>query len=146
MMLGDIVEMIDLKKEYGKKYRIFMDEAWYIETAESNPDKMKDKHWYYEIRGKYGVIYLYGVDKLAVRITANRIKNRIKTEYKDILSLYLEAEDESIFLFNPEYFEVVAKIIKAKKKRQITEEQKVKLVEAGRNFRFSTGVRCMKQG
>jgi site-specific DNA-adenine methylase len=128
--------MIDLNKLYGKKYRMFMDEAWYIETAESNPDKMKDRHWYYEIRGKYGKIYLYGVDKLAVMITANRIKSRIKTEYKDILSLYLEAEDESIFLFDPEYFEVVAKIIKAKKKRQITDEQRYLIIERTKKYRF----------
>ena len=68
-------------------------------------------------------IYLYGTNKLAVRITANRIKSRIKAEYKDILNLYLEAEDESIFLFNPNNFEIVAGLIKARKMKQITEEQ-----------------------
>ena len=98
--------MIDLKKRFGQKYRIFMDEAWYVETAESYPDKIKHRPWYYEIRGKYGTIYLYGTNKLAVRITANRIKNRIKNEYRDVLNLYLEVEDESIFLFNPEDFDV----------------------------------------
>ena len=77
--------MVDLKKRFGKKYRIFMDEAWDVEVSQSNPNKVNDKPWYYEIRGKYGVIYLYGKDKLAVRITANRIKSRVKTEYMDIL-------------------------------------------------------------
>ncbi len=119
--------MIDLKRRFGKKYRIFMDEAWKAEDSQSNPDKVKDKPWYYEIRGKYGVIYLYGANKLAVRITGNRIKSRIKTEYRNILSLYLEAEDESIFLFNPETFEIVAKLIKARKKRQISEKERLRL-------------------
>jgi hypothetical protein len=119
--------MVDLKKQYGKKYRIFTDEAWAAEDSQSNPDKVKDKPWYYEIRGKYGVIYLYGDNKLAVRITGNRIKSRIKTEYKDILSLYIEAENESIFLFNPENFEIVAGLIKARRKKQISEQERLRL-------------------
>ncbi len=104
-----------------------MDEAWKAEDSQSNPDKVKDKPWYYEIRGKYGVIYLNEANKLAVRITGNRIKSRIKTEYRNILSLYLEAEDESIFLFNPENFEIVAKLIKARRKRQISEKERLRL-------------------
>ncbi len=113
-----------------------MDEAWAAEDSLSNPGKVKDKAWYYEVRGRYGCIYLYGIDKLAVRITANRIKSRIKTEYRDILSLYLEAEDESIFLFNPEDFEFVAKLIKSKMRRQITKEQRQLIIERTKNYRF----------
>ncbi len=138
--------MIDLNKLYGKKYRIFMDEAWYVETSESNPDKMKDKHWYYEIRGKYGKIYLYGSNKLAVHISSNVISSRVERNNTDIFSLYLKTSEGSIFLFDQEHTEFVAKLIKAKRKRQISEEHKVKLVEAGKNFRFSTGIRCIKQG
>lgn len=104
-----------------------MDEAWHIETAESNPSKVKDKPWYYEILGKYGAVYLYGENKLAVRITGNRIKGRIKKDYQDILSLYLEAENESIFLFNPENFEIVAGLIKARRKKQISEKERLRL-------------------
>jgi len=128
--------MIDLKKRFGQKYRIFMDEAWYVETAESFPDKIKHRPWYYETRGKYGTIYLYGTNKLAVRITANRIKSRIKTDYRNILSLYLEAEDESIFLFSPVNFEIVAGLIKARRKRQITNEQRQLIIERTKNYRF----------
>jgi hypothetical protein len=117
----------DMKRRFGKKYKIFMDEAWEVEDSQSNSDKVKDKPWYYEIHGKYGAIYLYGKDKLAVRITANRIKSRIKAEYKDILSLYLEAEDESIFLFNLDNFEIVAKLIKARRKKQLSDQERVRL-------------------
>jgi hypothetical protein len=138
--------MIDLKNSYGKKYRIFMDEAWYIETAESNLDKMKDRHWYYELRGKYGKIYLSGSNKLAVHISSNVISSRVERNNTDIFSLYLRTSEGSIFLFDQEHTEFVAKLIKAKRKRQISEEHKVKLVEAGKNFRFSTGIRCIKQG
>ncbi len=140
------VEMIDLKKRFGKKYRIFMDEAWDTEDSISNPDKLKDKPWYYEIRGKYGKIYLYGSNKLAVHINSNGISSRVERDNTDIFSLYLKTSEGSIFLFNPKYFEFVAKLIKAKRRRQITEEHRVKLVEAGKNFRFSTGIRCIKQG
>ncbi len=129
-------QVIDLKKGFGQKYRIFMDEAWYEETAESYPDKIKHRPWYYEIRGKYGTIYFYGTDKLAVRITANRIKSRIKTHYWNILRLYLEAEDESVFLFSPENFEIVAGLIQARRKRQITNEQRQVIIERTKKYRF----------
>lgn len=119
--------MFDLKEQYGKKYRIYMDEAWHIETAESNPSKVKDKPWYYEIQGKYGAVYLYGENKLAVRITGNRIKSKIKTEYGSLLRLYIEAENESIFLFNPENLEIVAGLIKARRKKQISERERLRL-------------------
>jgi hypothetical protein len=119
--------VIDLKKGFGQEYLIFMDEAWYTETVEFCPDKINNRPWYYEIRGKYGTIYLYGTNKLAVRITANRIKSRIKTDYWNILSLYLEAEDESIFLFSPENLKIVAGLIKARRKKQVTEKERLRL-------------------
>ncbi len=40
--------MVDLKEQFGKKYRIFVDEAWEAEDSQSNPNKVKDKPWYYE--------------------------------------------------------------------------------------------------
>ena len=97
------------------------------DRRESYPDKIKHRSWYYEIMGKYGTIYLYGIDKFAVRITANRVKSRIKTDYRNILSLFLEAEDESIFLFNPENFALVARLIKARRKKQVTEKERLRL-------------------
>ncbi len=124
--------MIDLEKKFGKKHRISMDEAWFVETAESNPDKTKDKPWYYEISGKYGTIYPKGADTLAVRITANRIKGRIMAKHKNVLSLYIEAADESIFLFNPDNFEIVARLIKARRRRQITKNELLRLRKISR--------------
>ena len=49
------------------------------------------------------------------------------TDYRDVLSLYLEAEDESIFLFNPEDFELVARLTKARRKKQATEKERLRL-------------------
>ncbi len=139
--------MIDLKKRFGKRYRIFMDEAWYIETAESNPDKMKEKPWYYEFRGKYGKIYLYGSsNKLAVNISSNIISRRVERDNTNIFDLYLKTSEGSIFLFDQEHTEFVAKLIKAKRKKQLSEKHKNKLVESGKSFRFSTGVRHKKVG
>lgn len=96
--------MIDLKTRFGQKYRIFMDEAWDAEDSMSNPDKVKDKPWYYEIRGKYGKIYLYSAKDniLAIHINSNVISNRIERKNTDILSLYMKTEEGSVFLFKPE--------------------------------------------
>jgi hypothetical protein len=131
--------MIDLKKSYGKRYRIFMDEAWYMETAESNPDKMKDKPWYYELRGKYGKVYLYS-DKnniLAVHVNSNVISRRIERENQDIFSLYLKTSEGSIFLFDQEHTEFVAKLIKAKRKRQYSPEYRQELITRAKSMRKS---------
>ncbi len=129
--------MIDLNKLYGKKYRIFMDEAWYIETAESNLDKMKDRHWYYEIRGKYGKIYLYGCNKLAVHINSNVISSKVERDNTDIFNLYLKTSEGSIFLFDQEHIEFVAKLIKARRKRQYSPEYRQELINRAKNMRKS---------
>ncbi len=143
------IKMVDLKKEYGKKYRIFMDESWDVETDRDQ----NDKPWYYEIRGKYGKIYLYGSNKLAVHINSNVISNRIERENKEAFNLYLKTGEGSIFLFSPErldfvekltHLEFVAKLIKAKRKKQLSDSHKAKLIESGRAFRFSTGIKCIK--
>lgn len=124
--------MINPRETFGKRYRIFMDEAWLAEDAVSNPDKVNDRPWYYEIRGKYGTVYVYGDNMLAVSITANRVKGSIKKAYGNILCLYLKAEDESIFLFKPDNLEIVAGLIKARRKRQVTEPERQRLRNIGR--------------
>ncbi len=129
--------MIDLNKLYGKKYRIFMDEAWYVETSESNPDKSKDRYWDYELRGKYGKIYLYGSNKLAVHINSNVISRRVERDNTDIFDLYLKTSQGSIFLFDQEHTEFVAKLIRAKRKRQISEEYRLELINRAENMRKS---------
>ncbi len=123
-----------------------MDEAWYVETLESNPDKIKDKPWYYELRGKYGKIYLYGSNKLAVHITSNLISNRVERENQDIFNLYLKTSEGSTFLFKEENLEMAAKLIKAKTRRVLSDAHKAKLIEAGRSFRYSKGVKHIETG
>ncbi len=117
------------------QYRIFLDESWGVERGKN----LQDKPWYYEIRGKYGKIYLYSSrdNILAVHINSNVISNRVERENKDILKIYLKTDKGSVFLFGPENLEFVAKLIKARRKRQYSPEYRQELINRAKNMRKS---------
>ncbi len=96
---------------------------------------------YYEIRGKYGKIYLYSAkdDVLAVHITSNKISNRIERENKDAFNLYLKTSEGSTFLFKEENLEMAAKFIKARRRKQFTVEQLQTMAERMKKVRELSG-------
>ena len=63
---------MDLKLDQ-KRYRVFMDESYVVETY---PGKEKDQRWYYELRGRYGILWPYSDTTIALLITSKQIANR----------------------------------------------------------------------
>jgi hypothetical protein len=127
--------MINLKESYGKRYKVFMDEAW---ECEKNRQE-EDKPWYYELRGKYGFIYPYGDTTLGVMVTSEIIKGRLKRDFKGRVNIFWDGDGEGVFLFNPTIIHEIAAMIKVRRKRQLSPEQRMKLVEAGQKYQFRHG-------
>lgn len=112
--------MINLKEAYGKQYKIFMDEAWEHLQVKSE----EDKPWYYEIRGRYGLIYSYDDTTLAVMVTSSNIKEHMGRFFKGKIKVFWEGDGEGVFRFGPELIHKIAEMIRAKKKRHLTDRQK----------------------
>jgi hypothetical protein len=115
--------MLNLKELSGKKYRISLDES-YEAGADDN-----GKLYYYQIQGRYGHIYTHGPERLGVHV-----KGRLKIGKVGAipgLKLHQRGETEATYVFAPELLDRVATEIKAKKRRQLTDEQKARLIEQG---------------
>lgn len=87
---------------------------------------------FYEIRGKYGSIWPYSRTNLACLITTNRIGERVKRNYPH-WKLIQNGNNEMCFMIENDFLHEASKIISARYKRQLTEEQKNRLAEMGRS-------------
>jgi hypothetical protein len=115
---------IDLKEYFGHRFRVSLDEA-----ADSPTDP-----WYFQLRGERGVIYPHSSTLLAVEcdyrpITAKRLAALG-------LPLHQDGDGEKTFLFGLDQFEAVAELIQLRKRRQVSPEERARLLEAGEPFWF----------
>ena len=118
---------MDLRTQ--RKYRIYLEEAHNAKELES---------WrFYEMRGFYGTIWPYSQTHLACLILSNRIGERIRRE-KPHWKLIQNGDNEMCFKLENKFIEEAAEVIRAKKKRRMTPEQKEKLVEMGRKHHFKS--------
>lgn len=115
--------MIDLKAVGMKKYRITLDESYEAGADDSG------KLWFYQIPAKFGHVYVHSKTELGVYV-----KGRLKIGMVGAipgLRLHQRGETEATYVFDPELLDQVAAEIKARKRRQISDEQRAVLVERG---------------
>jgi hypothetical protein len=104
------MECIDLKK-IAKK--------WKCSYSEEVNGKCNGCEWYVEIRGKYGTIYPWSKTKLAVCSEGHGvISQKIKR-----LNGTTATQGEVTFIFSEDMLPEIASIIRARKKRQLTQDQ-----------------------
>jgi hypothetical protein len=99
------------------------------------PPESRDDPWYYQIPCDFGIIYPHGADTLALEIdyhnpTANRVLKIPGTR------LSQDGDFEKTILFSLSLFDQVAEIVKPKRRRVLTPEQRAALAEAGSATRF----------
>lgn len=134
----------NLKKRFGKSYRMQMEESWAYEKPEN---KSGYEGWYEKVpttRG--GFIGLYQ-DKPTVLLQFYTPSQRptcrkLAEQFEDTPGVRLDDGFdgyESVLHFPPELFVQVAEAIGARKRRVLSPEHKAKLAEAGKATRFTLG-------
>jgi len=126
---------IDLKREFGSRYRIGLDPA-----AKHEPGGTHDP-WMFTIRCQYGEIYPYGGEKLAFHCTGNIIRRKLKEAFPDMEISNWSDDGEAIFIFHVDQFAEVAKFAKPRQRRQVSESERRRLAEIGRETQFSLAMR-----
>ncbi len=125
-----------------RRFRVALEESWFHERPEvRNPDK----HWYEIIpcRGfKKGppqegpFICLYSEDPRTLQLYSNRVGNakNIWNQIKDKPGCRadIDLQGEAVLYFTVELLELVAELAGGRKKRQLSEEHRAKLIEAGK--------------
>ena len=128
------VPVIDIRKRFGHKYRIVTDPAV---GKYASHDKVDPMYWI--IPCKYGEIFPFGHDYLAVMVTSIIVANRMRGWPE--LEVTQDADDAVIFKFHVDHFDKVAKRVIARYKRQPTEEQKKQIIERTKPYRFKKQIR-----
>lgn len=117
--------MIDLKKEFGGRYKVFHDPSWDAETAANRKlaRESGQEPWYYELRGPMAQVYPVGQDTLGVRWCGKKGSARLKQA--SISSRGLDGERTYIIALNP--LKGVLSDLKCTKKRMVSESEKARL-------------------
>ncbi len=124
---------INLRERFGKQYRISHDEAASAGGERADP-------WMMTIPGRFGTIYPHGGENLAVEVDGHP---RIAKQLGAIPGIVLrqDGHDEKTFVLPVDLFDQVAAIVEPKQVKRLTEEQRARLVEAGKLYQFQAGAK-----
>ena len=120
-------ECINLKERFGKQYRITFDPAY---DHKGVPRKSLDPSMM-TIPCHKGIIYPYGGEYLAVEIDYHGPTAKQVGQIPGVVCTQ-DGDQEKTFKFHVDLFPQIAQLVIPRKKRRLTEEQKQKLVERGR--------------
>lgn len=127
--------MIDLMKQYGKKYKITMDDSWALEKPEFKSPE--EKFWYYELHGKRGWCYNQSLNVLAVAIKHSLWP---KFERNPAFPYFkkLEGDDFVKLWVNEEHIDKAVHFIRPRKVRTLSEAQKTAAIARLAKFRYKS--------
>jgi len=130
-----------LAKIIGTRYRFDLDEAWFHELAE---EREPNRLWYERIPcAKESFIGVYSVDPLVFKLHSTRPKNakKIHEALKNtprFIRADFALDCEAEIYFTKKALPTVAEIAGARKKRQLTPEQKAELAKRSLTTRFKS--------
>lgn len=109
--------MIDLRSLYGSIFKIILDESAAV-SGLSRADKL----WLYQIPCRFGHIYVHGTDRLGAYCHG---RQRIKP-LLDIpgVTLHQRGDSEVSVTFAPEALPLVADLLKARRRRVLSDSHK----------------------
>jgi hypothetical protein len=121
---------INLRERFGEKYRIGFEEA-----AENRNDP-----WMMTIPCRFGTIHPNGGENLAIEVDGHpRIAKKVGAIPGIVL--HQDGDDEKTFVFPTDLFDQVAAIVEPKQVKRLTDEQRARLVEAGKLYQFQSGAK-----
>ena len=128
---------MDLKRMFGDKYIITLDESWDAETPENRAEfKAKgEEWWYYEIKGKCGTVYPYSETQIAVVLPTRTARRLVKLMGSE-LTLLQHADDAMCYKADAKHTAAIVRFIKPKRLRQLTAEQRAAMVTRLARYRF----------
>ena len=125
------MECVNLKERFGKRFKVGHDEAYFAERGERG---FADDPQLQIIPGRRGHVFPGPGDLLAAFCRRGPTANRLKA--LPFVQVYTEGSDGVTVLFSADHLDQVAELLLLKRRRQITEGERQRLVELGRQHRF----------
>jgi len=124
--------VVNLRQLFGRQHKVEYDPAF---AAEYGANARVDDPWLQIIPGRHGHIYPHG-DNLLAATTNSRgpIANRLCA--MPSAQVWQDGDDGVTILFAVEQFKIVAKLLRLRGRRTLTDAAREKLVAAGAASRF----------
>ena len=111
---------INLRTQYGKRYRVVYEESYY---AQYGPNARVEDPWLMILSCKFGHIFAHGGNMLAASVDGHPNVAGLLRRLK-CCHVCQDGDDGITVLFGAADFAQVAKVMKPRRRRQMTEEQK----------------------
>ncbi len=122
------MECVNLKKVFGDRYRITRDDSYFAERGES---ARAEDPWLQVVPCQHGHIYPYG-GQMLVASTAKRGRVARELLALAVTTLFRDGDDGLDVLFHVSHFEQVAELLKPRRRRRLSEAQRERLANMGR--------------
>jgi hypothetical protein len=119
---------INLRERFGDRYRVGYEESYYAQYGEH---ARVDDPWLRIILCRHGHIYPQGGDMLAAS-TSKRGPVAGALVRLDCTTVLQDGSDGVNVAFHADHFEEVAAILKPRRKRQVSDEERARLASMGR--------------
>ncbi len=127
------MDCIDLKERLGERYRVRLDREGYM--AEPELHRTAEKPWHYTVACQNGEIYPHGGELLGASTIRHGIIAKRLAEL-DCVTVTQDGEDGINVTFHVDDFDKVAEVMKPRKRRRLSPEQRQLAAERLRPFRF----------
>lgn len=117
---------LNLKRKFGKKYRVEYEESYYCDRS----IRSVEDPWLMIILCQAGHIYPHG-GKLLAAATDKRGTFAKRLAALSCTEVIQDGTDGINAIFDAKHFDEVAKVMRPKRKKQLSQEHKDKLVAAG---------------
>ena len=124
-------ECVNLMERFGEQYKITFDPAY---DPKHRPRELLDP-WMMTVACRPGVIYPYGGTELAIEVDGHRFV-RAALSKLPCCREHQRGDDCGSFIFDVEDFDSVAEVVKPKRRKQISEAERARLVAMGAKHRF----------
>jgi len=127
------MDCVNLRERFGGRYRVEYEESYF---AQYGPRARVDDPWLQIIPCQRGHIYPWGPSTLAAS-TNNWGPTARKLAALDFTTVWQDGDDGMTILFPLERFPEVAALMRPKRRRQMTEEQRRAAVERLAKYAFT---------
>jgi hypothetical protein len=111
--------MIDLKAQFGRTYRIVMDPSAEQDTGEA------ERLWFYRISCRSGFLSVHGPETLAAWTDSRPMIARLIA--LPGVRVHQRGDREVRVLFGPEILDAVADLLRARRRRQVSDAERQRL-------------------
>jgi hypothetical protein len=123
-----VATCINLQKLCGDRYRIGHDDAAQTWGERADP-------WVMTVPCQRGVIYPYGGDHLAVEVDYHPAAAKQLAALPSVRCVQ-DGDQEKTYTFPAAILEAVAAIVKPRKRKQVSAEERARLADMGKQHRF----------